>query len=170
MNFKSAEELLELCQTSKCLISEIMIQREVTDGETDRETVINRMHTALEIMKQAANEALNNPVKSMGGLLGGESQKISKRIGAKDTACGSLITRGISYAMSVLEVNAQMGLIVAAPTAGSSGVIPGVLLALQDEYNFTDDQLVTALFNAGAVGYLLPQKYFLSYEPLSSCL
>ena len=47
-----------------------------------------------------------------------------------------------------------MGLIVAAPTAGSSGVVPGVLLALQEEFNLSDEEITNALFNAGAVGYL----------------
>lgn len=51
-----------------------------------------------------------------------------------------------------------MGLIVAAPTAGSSGVIPGVFVALQEEYGFTDDQMVRALFNAGAIGYLITRN------------
>ena len=60
--------------------------------------------------------------------------------------------------MGVLEVNASMGLIVAAPTAGSSGVIPGVFVALQEEYGFTDDQMVRALFNAGAIGYLITRN------------
>ena len=53
-----------------------------------------------------------------------------------------------------LEINASMGLIVAAPTAGSSGVVPGLLLALQDCYHISDERLLDGLFNAGAVGYL----------------
>lgn len=154
MNFKSAEELIALCRSSGCPISEMMIRREITEGETDRETVLRKMQTALHIMKQSAKEAIRKPAKSMGGLLGGEAKKLSKYTKAEKTACGSLVARGAAYAMSVLEVNSQMGLIVAAPTAGSSGILPGVLLTLQDEYKFTDDQLVTALFNAGAIGYL----------------
>jgi L-serine dehydratase len=58
------------------------------------------------------------------------------------------------YAMAVLEVNASMGLIVAAPTAGSAGIVPGTLLALQEDRGFTDEQLLDGLFNAGAIGYL----------------
>ena len=57
--------------------------------------------------------------------------------------------------MAVLEVNASMGLIVAAPTAGSAGVLPGVLLALQDEQNLADETLHKGLLNASAIGYLL---------------
>ena len=56
--------------------------------------------------------------------------------------------------MAVLEVNASMGHIVAAPTAGSAGVVPGLLLALQDCYHISDERLIDGLFNAGAVGYL----------------
>ncbi len=65
-----------------------------------------------------------------------------------------MLQRAITYAMAVLEVNASMGLIVAAPTAGSSGVVPGLLLALQEEYHISDERLLDGLFNAGAVGYL----------------
>ena len=53
-----------------------------------------------------------------------------------------------------LEVNTSMGLIVAAPTAGSSGIVPGLLLALQEEYHISEERLIQALFNAGAIGYL----------------
>ena len=154
MNFKNAKELLLLCEAEQRPISEVMIERECTDGESDRETVLRRMHRALEIMKHSANAAAEHPAKSMGGLIGGEANRLRGRLAAENSACGTLMTRGIMYAMSVLEVNAGMGLIVAAPTAGSSGVVPGVLISLQDEYGFSDDELVKALFNAGAVGYL----------------
>ena len=90
----------------------------------------------------------------MGGLIGGEARKLNAhRMKGKDI-CGSVLGLGITYAMGVLEVNASMGLIVAAPTAGSSGIVPGLLLALQDEYHISDERLVDALFNAGAIGYL----------------
>ena len=154
MNFKSGQELLELCEAGGMSISEVMLERECTEGEMPKEEAIAKMHRALEIMRDSANAALKDPTKSMGGLIGGEAQKVRQRLGAENTAAGDLITSAIAYALSVLEVNAQMGLIVAAPTAGSSGVIPGVLFALQDKYKFADDQLVTALFNAGALGFL----------------
>ena len=154
MNFKNTTELLALCSSNQCPISEIMILRECSEGETDRETVLKKMAHALEIMKNSAHSAILSPKKSMGGLIGGEAAKIHQHAADNITACGGMLSRGIAYAMGVLEVNAGMGLIVAAPTAGSSGVMPGVLLTLQDEYGFSDSQLVAALFNAAAVGYL----------------
>ena len=65
-----------------------------------------------------------------------------------------MLLQAAQYAMAVLEVNASMGLIVAAPTAGSAGVLPGMLFALQDCYKISDERLIDALFNAGAIGYL----------------
>ena len=72
--------------------------------------------------------------------------------------CGSVISKAISYAVGVLEVNASMGLIVAAPTAGSSGVMPGTMCALQEEFGFTDEEIIQALFNASAIGYLITRN------------
>ena len=69
-------------------------------------------------------------------------------------ACSVPSWMAAQYAMAVLEVNASMGLIVAAPTAGSAGVLPGMLFALQDCYKISDERLIDALFNAGAIGYL----------------
>ena len=65
-----------------------------------------------------------------------------------------VLGRAVIYAMAVLEVNTSMGLIVAAPTAGSSGIVPGLLLALQEEYGLEDDLVADGLFAASAVGYL----------------
>lgn len=122
MNFKSAKELLEICDSEGIAISEVMIRREETDGETPRENVIAGMHRAFRIMKESANNAIENPSRSMGGLLGGQARKLSKHVDSGKTACGKLVAKGIAYAMGVLEVNAQMGLIVAAAMAASAAV------------------------------------------------
>lgn len=154
MDFKNARELLELCRINHLPISDIMRQRECELGETTMDVINYRMRHALEIMRDSATQPIKTPGKSMGGLIGGEAKKLSlHRTKGKDI-CGAVLNRGIAYAMAVLEVNASMGLIVAAPTAGSSGIVPGLLLSLQYEYNISDDRLIDALFNAGAVGYL----------------
>ena len=154
MEFKSAEELLQLCDDRKLSISAVMRQRECLLGETDADAVNARMQKAWEIMKASAKKPLQEPVQSMGGLIGGEAGRLDRQFRAGQNLCGPLLQRAVSYAMAVLETNASMGLIVAAPTAGSAGVVPGLLLSMQEQYAFTDAQIVDALFNAGAVGYL----------------
>ena len=154
MDFKSAVELLELCRQTQCPISEVMRRRECELGETTRDQVDHRMAKVLEIMRASATQPLKKPSKSMGGLIGGESKKLYDHAARGKAICGDILQRAMTYAMGVAEVNASMGLIVAAPTAGSAGIVPGLLLALQDCYKISDDRLVGALFNAGAVGYL----------------
>lgn len=153
-DFKNANELLELCRQEQKKISGIMKQRECDLGEVSMEQITERMKKVLEIMRQSALTPLNNTVKSMGGLIGGEARKLDQYQNRGNSICGKVTGRGITYAMAVLEVNASMGVIVAAPTAGSAGVVPGVLLALQQEYQISDERMVDALFHAGAVGYL----------------
>ena len=154
MDFKSAKELLALCRREDLPISEVMRRREVELGETTREAVDRRMARALEIMGESAALPLKEPARSTGGLIGGESRKLYDHAVRGEAICGPVLQRAPAYAMGVSEVNASMGLIVAAPTAGSAGVVPGLLLALRDCYEIPDDRLIDALFNAGAVGYL----------------
>ena len=151
MDFKKAAELLSLCKEYNKPISQIMMDRECEMTEKPLDEIRSRMAVSLQIMKDATKEAINQPSQSMGGLIGGESRKLSDLQSSGKNIAGNLISKAIAYSMGVLEVNASMGLIVAAPTAGSSGVIPGVLLALQEEYDFTDDQIIDALFTCSAM-------------------
>ena len=154
MDFKNAKELLALCREKKLPISEVMRQREILLGETTAEIVDQRMDRVLEIMKDAAFSPIKDPVISMGGLIGGEARRLCKFHDLGKSLCGNVLGKGITYAMATLETNASMGLIVASPTAGSAGIVPGLMLALQEVYGFSDEKIRQALFNAGAIGYL----------------
>ena len=154
MDFKSGAELLALCTSNQLPISEIMKIREHHLAEISFEEMDRKMRRVLEIMTQAAKEPLSSPRASMGGLIGGGAALVERRRLQGNSICGSLLSRAIAYSMAVLEVNSSMGLIVAAPTAGSSGVVPGLLLALKEEHGLRDEALLPALYNASAVGYL----------------
>ena len=154
MDFKNAAELLSLCRREAVPISRIMLLRECSLGETDTQAVMQRMAKALSIMRSSATIPLTQTMQSMGGLIGGQAQLLSVHAEAGKGICGAVLQKAVTYAMAVLEVNASMGLIVAAPTAGASGVVPGLLLALQEEYNISDERLLYGLLNSGAIGYL----------------
>ena len=128
--------------------------REIELGETDAEVVNQKMTRVLEIMKDAALSPISQPVTSMGGLIGGEARKLSLHAQKKEGLCGDLLQKAVTYAMATLETNASMGLIVASPTAGSAGIVPGLMLAMQEHYHFSDAEIIQALFNASAIGYL----------------
>ena len=154
MDFKNAKELLRLCEEQNLPISEIMRQREIRVGERDAAETDKKMDRVLEIMKEAAFSPIQHPIRSMGGLIGGESKKLSEHFASGNGLCGELLEKAMIYAMATLETNASIGLIVASPTAGSAGIVPGLLLAFQKVYEISDEAIRQVLFNAGAVGYL----------------
>ena len=154
MDFKNSKELLRLCEEQNLPISEIMRQREIQVGERDVAETDKKMVRVLEIMKEAAFSPIQHPIRSMGGLIGGESKKLSEHFASGNGLCGELLEKAMIYAMATLETNASMGLIVASPTAGSAGIVPGLLLAFQKVYEISDEAIRQVLFNAGAVGYL----------------
>lgn len=107
MDFKNAKELLELCQKENLPISEIMLQREMTEGEMPIEEAHSRMTHALEIMKESAHNPIQTPVRSMGGLIGGEAGKLASHQAAGRGICGDVLEKAITYAVAVLETNAS---------------------------------------------------------------
>ena len=159
MDFTKAAELLAICETGGIPISQAMLDREVLFLKKEIGSAVEQMEHSYSIMKDAVHSAITEDIRSIGGLIGGEAQKLDAyRKAQPKPLCGPVISKAIAYAMGVLEVNASMGLIVAAPTAGSSGVVPGVFVALQEEYGFSDEEMVKALFNAGAIGYLITRN------------
>ena len=159
MDFINGESLLALCAAENMTISQAMLRREIMLGETTREAVYEKLSRSIQIMKDSTHNPIETPVTSMGGLLGGESKAVwQSAFGAKSAQpalCGTTLSKAIAYAMAVLEVNASMGLIVAAPTAGSSGVIPGTLLSICEDYGLGEDAIYEGILNASAVGYII---------------
>ncbi len=155
MNFTNAEKLLNLCDEKHLSIAEVMLQREIELSNKEQTELLDEMEKTFVVMKNAVRGAIDNPQKSVGGLIGGEAKKLTIHREAGKSVCGSCLSKAIAYAMGTLEVNASMGLIVAAVTAGSSGILPGVLLSIQEEEKIENSRIVMALYNAAAIGYIV---------------
>lgn len=155
MDFYNGQALLEICEKEQMNISAVMKEREVTMGTLTTEEVDAKLEKVLEIMRNSSHRPIEKPGKSIGGLIGGEAKMIHDHAATSQSIAGSMLSKAMAYSMAVLEVNASMGLIVAAPTAGSSGVLPGILMALQEEKGLSDEALYDGLLNASAVGYIL---------------
>lgn len=126
------------------------------------EEIDARMLESLHVMRDSAMEGLNPELRSVSGLTGGNAYKLMQAAQSGATAGGSLIGRMAARALAVAECNAAMGRIVAAPTAGACGILPAVLLTLQEEYGYTDEQLVDALYVAGAFGMVIAHRASIS--------
>lgn len=158
MNFKNGQELEACCVETGKSIAQICIEREMDLTGWSEDTIRAEMRKDYDVMRQAVDRALKEELHSMGGLLGGEARKLKARLDAGPTVCGSLMSKAIGAAMGVMEVNASMGLIVAAPTAGSCGILPGSLLTTAEQFGWSDDQIIDALFVAGAIGLIITRN------------
>ncbi len=155
-DFTSGAELLARCTLQDKSIGELMYLREC-DIRSEHD-VIAEMHRVHTVMRDGVQGPINQPQTSLGGMIGGEAQLVYKTQGTKHALTGTTMTRAIAYAMATLERSATMGIICAAPTAGSAGVLPGALLALADHYDFTDEQVERALFTAAALGHIIARN------------
>jgi len=161
--FRSMAELVRLAQSREVPLHEVVILAEMEQTELPRETLLERMQQRLDVMRRSAGEGLAGQVRSVSGMTGGDALRMWKWMeGGAQPLCGSLLGRAVARALSVGEVNAAMGCIVAAPTAGASGVLPGVLLTLQEAISAPDELLVDALFTAGGVGTVIVNRASIS--------
>lgn len=156
-DFKNAAELLKICSEKNIPVSEAMILREMELGEVRREAIMETIDESLRVMNVSIDRAISDPVKSMGGLIGGEAQKLS-RLDPDKAICGPAMHKAIISALAVSETNASMGVIVAAPTAGSAGVLPAVLISLYEYNDISMDTLRRGLINASAIGYIITRN------------
>ncbi len=160
--FNKAEELLGLCNKENKKISTITMEKEIADSNISHKNLNIKMKETLEVMKTSASSALQKEIMSVGGLIGGDSKKLENYRKKENTLSGDLIVSAMAKALSTSEVNASMGKIVAAPTAGASGILPAALLSAQEKLNLTDDDLIKGLFTAAGIGEIIAQNATIS--------
>lgn len=161
LEFTSGEELRALCMSEKITIAEAMKRREEKISEKTREELLAEMQKNLIVMREAVARGLTERVESVSGLSGGEAMQLF-RYAKLNPFSGTAACRAAAAAMAVVEVNAAMGRIVAAPTAGASGILPGVLIESARNRDWSDEQLIDGLFTAGAIGMLFARNATIS--------
>ena len=140
--FDSLLEAIEAAERDGITLGELALRTEAAEGLRTREEVEAGLHRALDVMRNAVERGLVGDLHSVSGLVGGDAEKMTRSNGPLR---GTAFVDAIAAALAVQEVNAAMGVIVAAPTAGGAGVLPGTLLGLAKHHGSTDDQLVRAL-------------------------
>ena len=135
-------------------VADLMVQTEMKNTDRSKEFIRTTMERNLKVMEDSIKEGVAG-VKSVTGLTGGDAKKMNAYIKNGDFLSGEPILEAVRNAIAVNEVNAKMGLICATPTAGSAGVLAGVLVATRDRLHLTRDQQVDFLFTAGAFGLVI---------------
>ncbi len=162
MQFRTLQDIVRLCEERQCSIAELMIVEQVKETGVSREQVVEQMTSYYEVMKEAVHRGIHEDTVSRSGLTGGDARRVYDYLNGGETAAGSHSTRAMSYALAVSEVNASMGRIIATPTAGSCGIIPGVFVSTQERFSWSDKQMVLGLFAAGAIGYVIANNSSIS--------
>ena len=159
--FENGESLRRFCQENDIPIYEAMMRREEKLSELPREALLAEMQKNLDTMRDSVSRGLNEKVESVSGLFGGEAMRLF-RYSKHNPFSGYTACRAAASAMAVVEVNASMGRIVAAPTAGASGILPGVLIESARQRGWSDETLIEGLFTAGAVGMIFAKNATIS--------
>ncbi len=160
--YNSGAELLQLCTSQDRHIDELALQAEYESSGQTAEDIKARLSQELHVMRDSIKKGLGTGLKSMGGLIGDNAHKLHQRLESGDYLIGSTMLKALSYGLAVTETNACMGKVVAAPTAGASGIIPGILIALQEDKGYSDEQLLGALLVSGAIGKIIATNASLS--------
>lgn len=149
---RTIAELLQKTKEQQASLGKVALTWQArVSGETEP-VVFSRMVSSLEVMRSSVHAGLSPTLRSVSGLVGGQAAKMND---PAQTPRFGMLGKACAYALAVAESNACMGKIVAAPTAGSCGVLPGALFAAQEDMGFSDDALALSLFAAAAIGRVI---------------
>lgn len=153
--YTSAKSMMDACEEQNKTIYELQLDQEMEASDMTKEEIYDYLRKTYEIMKKSANAGLAEPITSMSGMTGKNAFKVNDYSMNSKSISGALITKAMARALSTSEVNASMGRIVAAPTAGASGILPATLVTMQDEFDYSDEEIFNALLTASAVGEII---------------
>lgn len=158
INFHSISELVALAEEHRLPLSEIVLRHEAERSRRSAGELWASMAASLEVMREAVAAGMERKDKSFSGLVGGDANRMKERLGQPGCLAGTVTARAAAYALAVSEVNAAMGKIVACPTAGSCGIVPGAILAAADECGFSDEALIRGLFTSAGIGLVIAEN------------
>ena len=156
LNLHSLESIVQAAEASGKPISALVMEQQAAQLEISREAVYERMRSRFQVMR--IEPGCDPNLRSTSGLTGGSAAKMRRVSEAGESLTGSLLSGALYRALAVSELNASMGRIVAAPTAGSCGILPAALLTMQQERGVSEMDCVMAMFTASAVGVVIAEN------------
>lgn len=159
----SLQDWIESSQQTHSNFALFCLKMHCKELQLSPERLTEELRLYLAVMEEAIETGLSG-IRSRGGLVGGDSRRLAdyQRKKPDGSLLGPVLKRAVTYALAVSEANAAMGRIVAAPTAGASGILPGVLFALKEFRQLKQSQLCEALTVAGTIGLVIASRASLS--------
>ena len=154
-NYSSVASIVTAAEKSGLPISAIVLRQQAEQMEQTEESIYEHMRKNYQVMAECIEPGCNKDLKSTSGLTGGSAFKMRQISESGKSLTGSFLSGALYRALAVSELNAAMGRIVAAPTAGSCGILPAALLTMQEEKRIPERDCVMSLFTASAVGMVI---------------
>lgn len=159
LKYESIKELTDAADDAQVRISSLVLEDQARSMEISEEELYAKMADSFRVMKEAVVFGMKKDQKSMSGLTGGEAYLVNEYSQNNNGGiCGSFMSGAIARSLAVAGCNASMGRIVAAPTAGSCGILPGCLISLMEEKGLDEKDVIMSMFTAGAFGMVIANK------------
>ena len=158
MSYNNISELFNMAEERDVPLSQIILETESALTECSYDDIYKEMERRYEVMKSSAKNALFEARKPAGGLIEGITKTHYDYTVKGDTLSGDFINKVMARALSCSEVNASMGKICAAPTAGSCGIIPAVIISLEEALNLSKKDVLDGLLCASGIGAVITRN------------
>lgn len=145
----------QYCEQTNQTLAESVIEYEVTQKNSTKEAILSGIQEAYEVMKEAVDTGLKEDMTSRSGMINNGAKRVYQ---SSHVVLSVEFQRLISRALAAKEVNSCMGRVVAAPTAGASGILPGVLYTLQEIHELSDEKIVEAMLLAAGIALIIEHK------------
>lgn len=162
ITYQSIEELVETAVSQRHNLSDVIIKQQSQEQHTSTDELYRQMARNLQVMRESVQWGLKPGHRSPSGLSGGDAHKLLEAVQQGHTVGGATLGMALVRALAVTEVNATMGRIVAAPTAGSCGILPAAILTVMETKNIPEDKAIMALFTAGGIGLVISKQATIS--------
>ena len=130
ITINNISDLVELSEKLNKKISDIVIEQQIEEQQVTKEDLMKRMEDVLQVMQQSSVNGCQKDIESNSGLTKADAYKMKEFASSEKTLFGPLVGSAITKALAVSGYNAAMKKVVAAPTAGSSGIIPACIISL----------------------------------------
>jgi L-serine dehydratase len=158
LKYQSIEELVQAAEAANAKISALVLADQAKEMECTEQEIYERMERSFDVMLASVQTGKDEKLRSMSGLTGGEGYRMFRYASEGGGLSGGFLTRAMARALAVSNCNASMGRIVASPTAGSCGILPGCLVSLYEDKGIDKKDLVMSMFTAGAFGMVIAQR------------
>ena len=158
LKYETIAELVESAEKQGLRIGEVVLKDQALAMEISELEIYEKMELDFQVMISSVHAGQQKDQRSMSGLTGGEGFRMKNYAASGGGLCGPFLSGAISRALAVAGHNASMGRIVAAPTAGSCGILPGCLISLWEERGMPEKDIIMSMFTAGAFGMVIAKR------------